>query len=99
MSFSVSFSACSIQSARRKLDQAHAPASVKVLIEKALDAMPLHVQATVAQETNVKTITAKASEPAPVFFGVLVEASGHISDPWDSWKHSNVTIKVLPLFD
>lgn len=109
MSFNIQFAARSVYSARQKLAQAYAPALVKALVEKALDAMPLPAPAQRSPDgDSAKASPGSASAgsaagggapAAPVFFGVFVEAWGHISDLGDMSTTSIERFVVRPLFD
>jgi hypothetical protein len=85
MSFHFSFVARSVEDARAKLEAQHAPAAVKAVIESALDTMPVP-QPTTGSQVNRATVEGRdqASSPSSSsrwsigFFGVSVEASGHV---------------------
>lgn len=111
MSFHVSFVARSVPAARSKLASAHAPAVVKLLIEKALDAIALpskknpgdaDAEAYAEQPmSSGRSVTMTIGGPRkPQLLGVQVEADGHFSEPGDeepnSWLHK---FNVRPLID
>jgi hypothetical protein len=104
MSFCITFTARTIHSARQKLHEAYAPACVKALIEKALDAIrepsPANCATAEARQETAKQGAAISTAPRrqPEFCGVLVEAWGHIDDTGidKSWIDCFV---VQPLFD
>ena len=110
MSFSISFAARTIASARHKLSKENAPAAVKALIDKALDGLPQMLPlAPIRSHSDIRaqesSLAASGASPVhssvekPTLFGVFVEASGHVANPEDGYAHSSATIKVTPLFD
>lgn len=106
MSFRMSFTARSVASAKAKLEAEYAPAAVKAVIEKALDALPPAAVPPVNQEERASQTASHGSTSAvssakrkPEFIGVLVECWGHIGDPGDHCRSSIDRFVVQPLFD
>jgi hypothetical protein len=100
MSFSIAFTARSVSSAKSKLQEAYAPATVKALIEKALDALPPAAIPPVHQASQATNHSGQAeAKRKPEFVGVLVECWGHIGDPGDHGKSYIDRFVVQPLFD
>lgn len=92
MSFHFSFVARTVSDAHAKLAQQHAPGAVKAVIESALDSMPLPQPSQARQLTiGVDAKVGSSSNGASAgpswetgFFGVSVEASGHIGGGYAS---------------
>jgi hypothetical protein len=109
MSFHISFAARTVYEARSKLQLHHAPAAVKALIEKALDAIPAPKpeppsgQASTGvgearEGRGVGTGTMARQGPAePAHFGVFVEVWGHIADAGDGGTSEMQRFVVKPL--
>lgn len=107
MSFSVSFFARDVHSARSKLHEARAPEGVKALIELALASIPPQNQ-TSAGAGSVGVSQARTSDSAkeisnagqpkvPRLCGILVETHGHIDE---SGGRSNIgAFRVEPFYD
>lgn len=96
MSFSMQFTATSLQSAHDQLRKASAPIGVKSLAELALAKMPWPRPAHSARPSSSDG-AGTAGSNAPRFIGVRVESYGHIDDGSDrSWIERFV---VEPLFE
>jgi hypothetical protein len=105
MSFSFNFTAGSVASARAKLANEYAPASVKALVELALAgirepapvAMVRTTEAAKASAAGCAQSGQTVSALPPRFIGVMVEAWGHIDE------HGGTSMiqkfEVRPLFD
>jgi hypothetical protein len=111
MSFSVSFFARDVNSARTKLHDASAPAGVKALIELALAGIPLQSHggsgagsAGIASQARTSDAAKEAgtgsnspSPRSPRLCGILVETHGHIDE---HGARSNLgTFRVEPYYD
>ena len=103
MSFSFSFTARSVASARSKLREQYAPEGLKALIELALAGIrePVQPAFTRSQETSgvsqaANAAKAEAPRQSPLV-GIFVEAWGHIDD---GGGRSNIDrFLVQPLYD
>ncbi|QQO30748.1 hypothetical protein JJC00_18870 [Bradyrhizobium diazoefficiens] len=92
MSFSVSFFARDVHTARSKLREAFAPAAVKALVELAIAGIPPQTQPnggavssgaanqSGASEVKQASTGNTPSPRQPRLCGILVEASGHIDE-------------------
>lgn len=92
MSFSVSFFARDVHTARSKLREAHAPAAVKALVELAIAGIPPQtppnsgtggsgsVTQSGASEAKQASTGNSPSPRQPRLCGILVETSGHIDE-------------------
>lgn len=105
MSFNIHITARSVSSAKTKLQAEYAPAGVKALIEKALDALPPaalppvhHEEARSAGQSSLGGASV-SSKRKPEFIGVLVECCGHIGDPGDHCRSYIDRFVVQPLWD
>lgn len=108
MSYSFSFFARDVHAARRKLDEVHAPAGVKALVELALAGIgprPLQsagaTQAGSSRDAAEKTLAeTRANQPTPrvpQLAGIHVESHGHIDE---YGQGSGIgTLKVQPFYD
>lgn len=103
MSFSFSFTARNVASARSKLRDQYAPEGVKALIELALAGIrePVQLAFTRSQETAGGNPTGNATKTeAPrhsPLMGIFVEAWGHIDE---GGGRSNIDrFLVQPLYD
>jgi hypothetical protein len=102
MSFSTSFVARDVHTARRKLHEAHMPAAVKALVELALAGIPVGggagagvVGYCTADEAK-QAVNVPAPRP-PRLCCILVEAHGHIDE---SGGRSNIGLfRVEPYYD
>jgi hypothetical protein len=111
MSFSINFTARTRYEAQAKLSACHAPAAVKALIEKALDAMPAprpqnlaaaggaSMQAGETRDVRVggAGVSRQAGATEPEIFGVVVECWGHIAEAGDSCRSNIERFIVWPL--
>jgi hypothetical protein len=104
MSFSVSFFARTPDAARSKLQDAHAPAAVKALVELALAGIPSSAvpstsgvgQASSSEGAN-RSSNASPSIRPPRLCGILVETHGHIDE---GGSRSNLSLfRVEPYYD
>jgi len=103
MSFNFSFSARTAYEARSKLHDQHAPAAVKALIEKALDAIPASPSETDSAQSErsgglVGAISASSPAPKPSLIGVFVEVWGHIADAGSKGTSEIPRFIVKPLY-
>ncbi len=89
MTFSVSFFARDVHSARTKLREAHAPEAVKALVELAIASVPQQNQISVgagtagvsqARSTDSAKEANHSAPRKPQLFGILVETHGHIDE-------------------
>jgi hypothetical protein len=110
MSFHISFAARTVYEARSKLQLHHAPAAVKALIEKALDAIPapkpeppsLQASTGAGARADVHYVeagrtVAPQGRNEPAHFGVFVEVWGHIADAGDGGTSEMQRFVVKPL--
>lgn len=109
MSFNVTFNARSHYDAHQKLQQAFAPASVKALIEKAIDAIPVPTQPPPALELKAgasisgpMTIQSHSTEApsshGPKLLAIQVESYGHIADASSSLRSEIGRFVVQPIY-
>lgn len=102
MSFSISFFARDVHSARSKLREAYAPEAVKALIELSIAAIPAQNNLGAgASSQGSSSDTAKHSNQAtprvPRLCGILVETHGHIDE---NGGRSNIGLfRVEPYYD
>ena len=105
MSFSISFFARDIHTARSRLQGVYAPAAVKALIELALSSIPAEIPGSglsgVAQQAAGAESTksqGNRATPAPRrLAGILVETNGHIDEYGGrSWLNQ---FRVEPYYD
>jgi hypothetical protein len=94
MSFSLSFGAKSVQSARHKLNNeyAYVPASVKALIEKALDAIPLPVPEPLPSLASGRDATGGESAVGRITYADKVAGSGQSVN---AKQHEPILVGVL----
>lgn len=107
MSFSVSFFARDVHTARSKLQAAFAPAAVKALVELALAGIPSQprpnsgagslVSQSGVSETKQASAGNSPSPREPRLCGILVETSGHIDEHGDRSGLSG--FRVEPYYD
>lgn len=97
MSFSFSFTAKTVADAHNKLAAAYAPLAVKLLVEKAIDAIPSPpTQANAGSAKPPGVVGAESgavsrSQPKPPeLIGVFVEAWGHLAIPGDGNPTSQI---------
>ena len=96
-----------VNEARAKLHLHHAPAAVKALIEKALDAIPAPKSelpsasgadaASGGERNYVATTRSLSSDKEPVHFGVMVEVWGSIADAGSGGLSEMQRFVVRPL--
>ena len=99
MSFSFSFFASSLWSARQKLKETNAPTTVQALVEIAIAGIREPAPATQAGASTNAASTGKGETNTrhPRFAGVFVEAFGHIdADGQKSWLERFV---VQPMYE
>ena len=83
MSFHLSFSAKTVQGARQKLHDSHAPITVKALIEKALDG----ITPSIASGSGSGTVQQ--------LHGILVETFGHIGETGGTSEIEKFVVRPL----
>lgn len=100
MSFTISFTARDVHSARRKLNDASAPIAVKAVIELALARIP-PPRPIVPQPPSTRdtcSTAGVAGSRLPEFVGILVEAYGHFDETGQGASKIERFL-VQPLFD
>ena len=102
MSFSISFFARDVDTARSRLREAYAPEAVKALVELAIATIPhqsRHQNTGAGQSVSVDSAkTSNQATPRPRgLCGILVETHGHIDE---GGGRSNINLfRVEPYYD